>query len=262
MVAIYPERISQAAQWSRRCAFFALVLFLVSGILHRFGKLETPVFLFTIGVVVGLVCLALLAFCWAFHRMWVRGDKVGTNLVAAGFLIVVLSIPFGWMVVRGVSTPVLNDISTDTQNRPLLVTNPATGMFANQRRAMTMDEAEAQLEAYPKLIGHSYTLPADRIRQLIATLVDERGWTILRNFPAFADSTSTLNALAGSFILGLPADVAIRVEDEETATYVDMRSASRYGRHDFGDNAMRIERFFTDLDAAVLADMAMPQVAQ
>jgi uncharacterized protein (DUF1499 family) len=49
--------------------------------------------------------------------------------------------------------------------------------------------------------------------------------------------------------------VAIRLTDEGETTYVDMRSASRYGRGDFGDNARRIAGFLDALDAE-MADQA------
>ena len=49
----------------------------------------------------------------------------------------------------------------------------------------------------------------------------------------------------------MTADVSIRLTDEETSTYVDMRSASRYGDHDFGDNADRVAGFLSDLDAGI-----------
>ncbi len=52
-------------------------------------------------------------------------------------------------------------------------------------------------------------------------------------------------------LLGFPADVAIRLIDEGTSTYVDMRSASRYGGHDLGDNAARIEAFLAELDVEI-----------
>ena len=63
-----------------------------------------------------------------------------------------------------------------------------------------------------------------------------------------AGGSITLEGVAYSFILGFPADVAIRIDDDQTATFVDMRSASRYARHDLGDNAARIQRFLRELD--------------
>ncbi|RUW16578.1 DUF1499 domain-containing protein, partial [Mesorhizobium sp. M4B.F.Ca.ET.013.02.1.1] len=56
---------------------------------------------------------------------------------------------------------------------------------------------------------------------------------------------------ARSFVLGLPADVAIRIADDGDTVVVDMRSASRYGRYDLGDNAGRIVDFLGELDQEV-----------
>ena len=42
-----------------------------------------------------------------------------------------------------------------------------------------------------------------------------------------------------------------RLAADEDSTLVDMRSASRYGRHDLGDNAARIVAFFDALDREV-----------
>jgi uncharacterized protein (DUF1499 family) len=259
MVAVYPERHSRAARWSRRSAIFAVILFAVAALAHRLGRLDTETFLLTLGVAALLLALALVLFLFAFRRMWQRGDQVGSNLVVAGLFLVMGLAPFCGLAHRGLTTPMLNDVSTDTEDRPFLAPVPDRSPAMNVPRALTIDEAEAQLAAYPKVIGHSYALPAERIRQLITTLVTERGWTVVRGFPSTEERSATLNAVAGSFLLGFPSDVAIRVTDEEVASYVDMRSASRYGRHDFGDNAGRIENFFADLDAAVAADTAMPQ---
>ncbi len=57
-----------------------------------------------------------------------------------------------------------------------------------------------------------------------------------------------MEALAHTLILAFPVDVAIRVSDEGGSSYVDMRSNSRYGLYDFGDNAARIAAFLNDLD--------------
>jgi uncharacterized protein (DUF1499 family) len=45
--------------------------------------------------------------------------------------------------------------------------------------------------------------------------------------------------------------------DEGTTTYVDMRSASRYGKGDFGDNAARIEAFLNELDTDMAAQVGI-----
>ena len=61
-------------------------------------------------------------------------------------------------------------------------------------------------------------------------MLEDRGWA-LSTVPAPAsDATEiTIEALAKTLVLGFPVDVAIRLIDEGSSTYVDMRSASRYG---------------------------------
>jgi uncharacterized protein (DUF1499 family) len=47
--------------------------------------------------------------------------------------------------------------------------------------------------------------------------------------------------------MGFREDISIRVRTASGVVRVDMRSASRYGNHDLGSNARRIERFLSDL---------------
>ena len=42
--------------------------------------------------------------------------------------------------------------------------------------------------------------------------------------------------------------MVIKIVSEEENTLVEMRSASRWGKHDFGANARAIEKFLRDLD--------------
>ena len=60
-----------------------------------------------------------------------------------------------------------------------------------------------------------------------------------------------VEAVATSLVLGFESDVVIRLLEEEDGTLVDMRSASRWGPHDLGENARRITSFLADLDTAL-----------
>jgi hypothetical protein len=51
--------------------------------------------------------------------------------------------------------------------------------------------------------------------------------------------------------MGFRDDVVLRLRADSDGTRVDMRSASRYGRHDLGTNAARIVAFLDDVDTAV-----------
>jgi uncharacterized protein (DUF1499 family) len=49
--------------------------------------------------------------------------------------------------------------------------------------------------------------------------------------------------------MGFPADVTIRMRPLAGQTRVDVRSVSRIGRHDYGSNAQRIEKFAAEIQA-------------
>ncbi len=63
-----------------------------------------------------------------------------------------------------------------------------------------------------------------------------------------------IDAVDKSLIMGFPDDITIRVRSLPDQTRIDIRSASRYGRHDFGANAARIKKFARELQAQLDAD--------
>jgi hypothetical protein len=48
--------------------------------------------------------------------------------------------------------------------------------------------------------------------------------------------------------LGFRDDVAVRVRATQEGARIDIRSASRYGRHDLGANAARVRALIEDID--------------
>ncbi len=74
--------------------------------------------------------------------------------------------------------------------------------------------------------------------------------------PSPPSDEATLEALAPTPVFGFLDDVVVRVRLAPDGTQVDMRSASRIGEHDLGQNARRISGFFADLDAVLQPDPA------
>ena len=94
----------------------------------------------------------------------------------------------------------------------------------------------------------------------VETVVDRHDWQLTAPYPdATGQSQVTINAMAKNFIIDLPVDVAIRVTDDGDTVTVDMRSASRYGRYDLGDNAARIVGFLAELDQEVAGQVGVDQ---
>ena len=49
--------------------------------------------------------------------------------------------------------------------------------------------------------------------------------------------------------MGFRDDVTLRVRPDADGARIDVRSASRYGRHDFGTNAARVRSLLEDIDS-------------
>jgi hypothetical protein len=253
MMVLAERRTSAAAVWASRFAGFSAVLFVVSGVGHWFGLVETIPFFWLLGLVATLALTALLLAGAGFFRLWMFGDRGG--LTAAHAVVVALFVlaPFMISAWRVYTYPQLSDISTDVAAPPPLeAAAQLRTAEMNPVAPISAEQGALQIESYPDVTGRRYQLSADRVQDLAAGLVLNNGWTFTKPpTPALSGGDSFIEALARTTFLALPVDVSIRITDEGDTSYVDMRSAWRYGKHDLGDNAARIDDFLTALDAAV-----------
>lgn len=248
------ERRSRSARWSRRIAVFSAVLLVMAGLAHRYGMADTISLFWIVGAVGVLALLGLALALAGLSKVW-RDGGIGARdgFVGAGVALLVL-MPFLVAGYRFFAFPPLNDISTD-------LVDPPRFAFLQGMRTPPMNEigpigeeaAVAQQQSYPEITGRRYDLPADRVLAIVRQLAAARSWSVVFAPDAVGDepvaAETTIEAVAYSLLLAIPSDVAIRIVDEQGSTYVDMRSASRYGLHDFGENARRIGAFLAELDA-------------
>jgi len=255
MPAILERRVSSAAPWARRLGAFSVVLFLTSALSHRFRLIETLPFLWLLGLCFLLAVLGLLMAALAFGQMWRRGvGGIGDATLGALLSLVALA-PYGVSAYHYFTNPPLSDISTDPSNPPPLQFATAARLPSmNPVTTPTEEPVTLQQRAYAGLSGRLYEQPRENVVERVLALMHDRGWEIVSPArPTDAESSEdvVIEAVAYSYLLGFPSDVSVRIEDRGDATYVDMRSASRYGRHDLGENATRIERFLSDLDTSM-----------
>jgi len=256
MPAVLERPTTRAAGWSRRIASFTVVLFAMAGLGHRFGLIDTVSFFWLLGLVGTLAGAALFCAAFGFMRLWERGDRGGRDSAAGAIIALAILSPFLFSSWQLVTRPSLTDISTDVVNPPPMPLAAAQRAGAeNAIEQVRPEDAELQLAYYPGATGRRYEVAPDLVMQAIARLAGERGWT-MRGVPTLAEgeSEAVVEMTAYTTIFAFPVDVAVRVIDEDTAIYVDMRSVSRWGKHDLGDNARRIESFLAALDAAVKTD--------
>ncbi|MCO4318437.1 DUF1499 domain-containing protein [Phyllobacterium sp. 21LDTY02-6] len=245
------RRHSISARWSVRIAFLAVILFVLSGLGHRFERIETPEFLWLLAIVGTMAILALLLAMKGFTSLWRRGD-IGFSKAFWGAIVALLVlVPFATTLYQILALPTIYDVSTDIVDPPSLF---AASGRTERMNPLVSDRASRQLQtaAYPQVTGRRYDGSPDRILTAVKTVIANNGWTIVQQKGEPGEDEEILvQVVARTWLLGFTSDVAIRLSDESETTYVDMRSVSRYGIHDLGENADRIAAFMTALDAEV-----------
>ena len=249
----YQRRQSRSAVWALRFGVFAAVLLVLAFLLHRFWKLETPDFVLAAGLSGALALLALLCAAKGFRNLWVNGDKGGARSFTGCMFACIVLVPLGLLGVLWISSPALYDISTDFDTPPQFPTNmPHRLQWMNPLTPTVSGDALTQLTAYPDVLGRRYEAAPDRVAQGVQTVLKNFGWQVIANdAPSPEENATRFVATAHSFIIGLKSDIVIRLLDEGETTYVDIRSLSRYGKRDMGQNAAFITDFLGSLEGEV-----------
>ncbi len=234
------------SRWSLRLALFTAQLIIVTILLHRFTPLSTPVA--TNLIVVSLICaaIAFLLAILAFAQIWNEGQK-GTGIALSGALVSlsIFAVPLYYLPSL-VTLPAINDITTDFFSPPRFHQIAALrDVDANSITYPGASFISAQAKAYPDIS----TLLLERSNsdsfELIHGVVRDLGWKIVsEQRPDTKHETGYIEAVDQSRLLGFRDDIVVRVKGDNRYTRIDMRSASRYGRHDMGTNANRIRELF------------------
>ncbi|HVW54782.1 MAG TPA: DUF1499 domain-containing protein [Rhizobiaceae bacterium] len=256
MTVILEERVSGAALFARRLSVFSFVVFVLSAFGLQRRLMDTPEFIVLLGLVLALALLALLAALWGWRRVWSFGDRGGGNLaIAILFSVIVLS-PFVVAGIFFVIEPPISDVSTDLGDPPTFLAAKKTRTAQmNPIRPISAEEAKLQSAAFPAVSGRRYGASIDHVLEIVRQTIKAEGWRISSGPPLGEDQTEyEIEAVARTPLLPFPSDVVVRLRDEGDSTYVDMRSASRYGRFDLGSNAARIRDFLARLDVAMASE--------
>ncbi len=242
---------SKFSVWSGRISAFAVQLAIVGVLLHRFTGMSTPVAMNLFMSAFVLAALAVVIGVIAYVGIWRRGGE-GFGRATFGILMggILLAWP-GTYLPKFITLPVINDVSTDTSSPPRFVhavserpqdANPVMypgGKFANEQRSSYPD-------IKPLIVKYSRARAFDTARMIMK----KREWAIVdEKRPGKGVSTGKIEAVQRTLVLGFPDDIVVRIGGDKGRAKIDVRSASRYGRHDFGRNAERIRGFLKELHA-------------
>jgi hypothetical protein len=247
---LYTEvRISRLATLSRRAAIFSLPVVVLAVALHRLGFVEYEVAYVTLLAGLAVAAIGVLFAISAFVVIWNEGLRgLGRAIAACVVGGAVLAYPV-FEFVRGVTLPAISDVTTDFSDPPRFLAVASARPSSANRVAYPGEEAALrQRIAYPVVRPLEIEGSPDEIFNIALSLVERRGWRVLDSVtPRGGQREGRIEAVAQTVIMGFREDISIRVRTASGVVRVDMRSASRYGNHDLGSNARRIERFLSDL---------------
>lgn len=249
-----PRRRSRLAGLALALAWFAVVVTLYAFALLRLRLVEPFAALAGFASGLGIAALAILLGAVALVVVWTTGLRGGVRSALA--IVISLAVLAGpaYVAGRGFRAPVLNDVATDLADPPSFTraVGDRTPGDLPVPGALSPEQAERLRAAYADLQPLKLPQPPDEVSNLVIALVEERGWRTLgpTAYPRGGPPLGRVEAVARTPVLGFEDDVVIRVREDGTGSRVDMRSASRLGRGDFGANAERIRSFLADLKAA------------
>ncbi|WVT74134.1 DUF1499 domain-containing protein [Sinorhizobium chiapasense] len=174
MMIRYERPYSYAAHWARRFARVSFVLFALSLLAHRFGPLTTPHFLALVGLSGVFALLGVLLAAVGLARLW-QVAAIGGLASAAALVYAAPALGFiGFGAVQYLTRPAIYDVSTDTVTPPPWLKVPQTEeSWLKRKDAVTPEDREAQILAYPGLTGRRYDGALDRVYQGVRTVIEQ-----------------------------------------------------------------------------------------
>lgn len=252
------EPFSRLAIWARRLALFSLTVVVLAIIIARSGLLDIiPVLVtFTAGLV--LAVAGILLACAAFVVIWRLGLRGFGHAVSAILIALVMLAYPAYLGYKIYNVPKIADVSSDPVDPPAFEvvarlrtrqSNPAAyrGLGAPELEASVYSDIEPLELSVPPQLAYAAVQAALARRKdnPVAPL-----WRVIDDRPPTPGRDGHIEAIAYTSIMGFRDDVAIRIRPTREGSRIDARSASRYGRWDFGVNAARVRRLLEDIDTA------------
>ena len=243
---------SRFVQWAERLGYLALPLAAIAVLLTRSGQVPpmTGVLVLASAALVSTLAVAIALVgavdIWRNGRTGLAG-LFRTGMVAA----LVLAFP-AYLAIEAGRLPRMNDISTDIIDPPVFSRSGRALAARNGHFPTTIDprEREKQRSAYADLRTLVLEVEADEAFRLVKEAVTTLKWRIIEEAaPGGRSGQGRIEAVAETRIMRFQDDIVIRIRPSGAGTRIDMRSASRVGRHDFGANARRIRRLIEEIVA-------------
>jgi uncharacterized protein (DUF1499 family) len=197
-------------RWAAYCGMVAAMVSLAACILTRPGSRRKGLIFSSIGLLVGIVVVAIPWFYWQTARR----------------------------------VPPIHDITTDTENPPRF-----TALLPLRKNAPNPGEyggpeiAAKQRAAYPDIVPFEISIPPGQAFKRALSIARSMGWQMID----VNQSEGQLEATDTTFWFGFKDDIIIRITSTTLGSRIDIRSVSRVGKSDLGTNSKRIRAYLKKL---------------
>lgn len=235
----------------RALALLAVPTALLAVFTMRAEQLSPPIGFALLGCASLLAAFAIALGIVGMLDIWQTGKTGFWRLFRFGILAAFVLAAPGYFVVQGFRLPPLTDVMTDLDDPPEFSPSPAAiAARGGHIHPMPNKRAQAmQARAYPTLSPMVLDMPDDEAQSTLLGVMKSLKWQIVTQKPAIrADrrgehwQPGRIEAVVQSPILRLKHDVVVRLQPKGEQTRIDIRAASRFGRHDLGANAALIVR--------------------
>lgn len=188
------------------------------------------------GLVLAVAGLLLILFAAIARAGGIGGQGLVMMLPAIAALTAIAA-----MIGPGrLMSPMIHDVTTDTANPPEFVEAGRQRLPGqNPVEYGGAETAALQERAYPDIQPIHTSLRRDEALDEAVRAVKDLGW----EFMNVDYERGIIEAYETTRVFGFVDDVVIRVRRVGSGSRVDVRSASRLGKGDLGENAARIQRF-------------------
>ncbi|MFN0262720.1 DUF1499 domain-containing protein [Tepidamorphus sp. 3E244] len=240
-------RVSAAGIWARRLGALSIPVVIIAGLMHRFGHLDTPTLIGSIGLATILALLALAMAIATIVTVWSYGWRgLGDAGVGVIYALCVLALP-AWAGVAYIDKPMITDVTTDPRDPPAMPAAQAQRPALSNPVRYNEELVAVQRIAYPQIVPLRAVVPPPNVYEVVLDIVESMDWLVLDSHAPQDGLSGGVEALVHSPVFGFPNDVSIRISYEGDNTVIDMRARSRFGKHDLGYNAKLIDNFLTEL---------------
>lgn len=251
---------SVLARWASRLAMFCLSALPIALFMHRLFGLPTPVMLNIAITCFAGAALALAMAVIAGLDIWVTGRQGAARVVVASAVSLgLLAVPAGLYLVSR-SYPALNDVTTDVRAPPDFVAATNSRRAGSNSIAYQQKFAQRQIDSYPDIKTLAVPRGSEETFELVLQALTKLKLRADAEVPPDEETAAPgrIEFADSTLVLGFVDDVSIRIAGDDSNSRVDVRSASRYGRSDFGRNAERVRMILREISGRVDASVPNP----